>query len=35
MCTESELLGWLGSAGVVSVETGRSGLYCFFEGRRG
>ena len=34
MCTEPELLGWLAEAGIEVGETGRSGLYFFFAGRR-
>lgn len=34
MCTEDELLGWLGEAGVPISKSSRSGLYFFFEGRR-
>lgn len=34
MCTEDELLEWLAAAGIVVAKTSRSGLYCFFEGRR-
>jgi SAM-dependent methyltransferase len=32
MCTETELLGWLAEAGIAVGETGRSGLYFFFQG---
>jgi SAM-dependent methyltransferase len=35
MCTEAELVGWLGDAGVSISKSSRSGLYFFFDGRRG
>jgi ubiquinone/menaquinone biosynthesis C-methylase UbiE len=35
MCTEAELLEWLGEAGISITATGRSGVYFFFDGRRG
>jgi SAM-dependent methyltransferase len=35
MCTEPELLEWLGDAGLRVTDTGRSGLYMFFEARAG
>ena len=34
MCTEAELLGWLRDAGISVAESGRSGIYLFFDGRR-
>jgi SAM-dependent methyltransferase len=34
MCTERELLGWLEGAGLRPTDTGRSGLYMFFEANR-
>jgi ubiquinone/menaquinone biosynthesis C-methylase UbiE len=34
MCTEGELVEWLGEAGVSVSVSGRSGAYFFFEGRR-
>jgi ubiquinone/menaquinone biosynthesis C-methylase UbiE len=34
MCTEPELLEWLAGAGVSVTDSGRSGLYFFFDGRR-
>jgi ubiquinone/menaquinone biosynthesis C-methylase UbiE len=35
MCTEAELVGWLGDAGISISDSGRSGVYMFFDGRRG
>jgi SAM-dependent methyltransferase len=35
MCTEAELLDWLGGAGLALTGKGRSGLYMFFEARAG
>jgi SAM-dependent methyltransferase len=34
MCTGEELLAWLAGAGLTLTESGRSGLYMFFEARR-
>lgn len=34
MCTEAELVGWLGEAGISISDSGRSGVYMFFDGRR-
>jgi ubiquinone/menaquinone biosynthesis C-methylase UbiE len=33
LCTEPELLGWLGEAGISVSESSRSGLFFFFDGR--
>jgi SAM-dependent methyltransferase len=35
LCTEPELVGWLADAGVSISKSSRSGLYFFFDGRRG
>ena len=35
MCTESELLEWLGRADLRLTDRGRSGLYMFFDARLG
>jgi SAM-dependent methyltransferase len=35
MCTEAELLEWLGRAGLRLTESGRSGLYMFFSAELG
>jgi SAM-dependent methyltransferase len=35
MCSEPQLLDWLGEAGLTPTHKGRSGLYMFFEARAG
>jgi hypothetical protein len=35
MCTEEELLEWLGRAGLRLTDSGRSGLYMFFSAELG
>jgi SAM-dependent methyltransferase len=35
MCTEAELVEWLGGAGLRLTESGRSGLYMFFSAELG
>ncbi len=35
LCTEPELLDWLAQAGLREVSSSRSGLFMFFEARRG
>jgi len=34
MCTEAELLGWLGEAGISVSDSSTSGVFLFFDGRR-
>lgn len=35
MCTEAELLSWLAEAGIALSSSSRSGVYFFFDGRKG
>jgi len=34
MCTEAELLGWLGQAGISVSGSSTSGVFLFLDGRR-